>query len=424
MAPGILSTRPTLHEQYLSHPSKKPETRSTPAADILLRQQADIDWVPSFEKYQARASRRVKEGNLPTEVPQGFPLSVEYAMRWTPEELRPSQYIYNLSDEDVTEIDRALEHFKGLGFTKDDISRETFPLPQLQLTLDRVAQGVHGGRGIALLRGLDPRKYSFADNIILYTGVASYIGEKRGIQGHAGHILVHIKDVGDTVAPKSMRQAPYTNKAQPFHTDLGDVIAMYAIDVAATGGRSNVASAAQVYNDIATTRPDLIHVLADKNWAFDKHEEDGSFYEHPILCHDAEAERVSFCFSRRQLTGSGLAPRPKTLPPLTDAQAEALDAVHFTANKHVLSIELQRGDMTFVNNLGIFHAREAFTDDVDKSRHLVRMWIRNEKLAWKTPDNMDEIWDEIYGGKIEPVWYMDPNHTRAHVISRKDTCHA
>lgn len=81
---------------------------------------------------------------------------------------------------------------------------------------------------------------------------------------------MHIKDVGDVVDPEQKRQSPYSNSEQPFHTDLGDIIAMYVMDVASHGGTSCVASAAQVYNEIAATRPDLIHVLADGNWHFDK----------------------------------------------------------------------------------------------------------------------------------------------------------
>jgi hypothetical protein len=45
---------------------------------------------------------------------------------------------------------------------------------------------------------------------------------------------------------------------------------MYALDVAAIGGESVLASAGKVYNDIAATRPDVIHVLTDDKWIFDE----------------------------------------------------------------------------------------------------------------------------------------------------------
>lgn len=45
---------------------------------------------------------------------------------------------------------------------------------------------------------------------------------------------------------------------------------MYVMDRPLSGGGSKIASTARVYNEIAATRPDLIHVLAKGDWAFDK----------------------------------------------------------------------------------------------------------------------------------------------------------
>ena len=45
---------------------------------------------------------------------------------------------------------------------------------------------------------------------------------------------------------------------------------MYAINVASNGGESLLASTGKVYNEIAASRPDVIHVLSDGGWVFDK----------------------------------------------------------------------------------------------------------------------------------------------------------
>ena len=46
---------------------------------------------------------------------------------------------------------------------------------------------------------------------------------------------------------------------------------MYVQEQAAGGGESYLASSAKVYNEIAATRPDVIHTLADPSWIFDKY---------------------------------------------------------------------------------------------------------------------------------------------------------
>lgn len=55
-------------------------------------------------------------------------------------------------------------------------------------------------------------------------------------------------------------------------------------------------------------------------------------------------------------------PRSSEIPPITEAQAEALDTLHFLAEKHAVSLDFRQGDVQYVNNLSIFHARDAFTD--------------------------------------------------------------
>lgn len=57
---------------------------------------------------------------------------------------------------------------------------------------------------------------------------------------------------------------------KPFHTDtVCDVLCLLTKACAATGGRSIMSSAWTVYNDLAATRPDIIHTLTRPNWPFD-----------------------------------------------------------------------------------------------------------------------------------------------------------
>lgn len=69
------------------------------------------------------------------------------------------------------------------------MARETFPLPTIQTQLARVALDVHQGRGFAIVRGLDARKYTAEDSAIIFLGIASYIGEQRGVQDKRGSVL-------------------------------------------------------------------------------------------------------------------------------------------------------------------------------------------------------------------------------------------
>ena len=53
-----------------------------------------------------------------------------------------------------------------------------------------------------------------------------------------------------------------------FHTDDGDLLALYAMNADQSGGRTMIASGWQVYNDLAAARADVLHTLT-QDWVLD-----------------------------------------------------------------------------------------------------------------------------------------------------------
>jgi hypothetical protein len=147
-----------------------------------------------------------------------------------------------------------------------------------------------------------------------------------------------------------------------------------------------------------------------------------AYHQRPILFwHNG---KMILNFSRRLLTGSLNSPRTAGLPPITEAQADALDAVHFIAAKHSLAMEMQPGDFRFINNLAILHCRDAFEDGGADKRHLVRMWLRNEKLAWDTPTPLRMFWERVYKRRErkEQIWEVDGLVSQDHIINKRSSC--
>jgi hypothetical protein len=52
-----------------------------------------------------------------------------------------------------------------------------------------LAKEIANGRGFFVLRGLDPMRYSKFKNIVIYVGIASYIGNRFGRQDEYGNML-------------------------------------------------------------------------------------------------------------------------------------------------------------------------------------------------------------------------------------------
>ncbi|RYP61397.1 hypothetical protein DL769_007720 [Monosporascus sp. CRB-8-3] len=380
----------------------------TPAA-VPPPGQPDISYAPDFAKYQARVSRRLKAGNLPQDLPLGFPNELKGDLVWDGKTLAETHnWTYSLVPDQLAEVDRAVAHFKSLGLPLGYITPETFPLPTLRSELRRLSDELHTGHGFFVLRGLRVDEHSREDNVIAYVGISSHVAPQRGRQDSkfdgspADVVLTHIKDLSSTAEKGVIGSPAYTTDKQVFHTDSGDIVALFALETAAEGGASKLASTWRVYNEIARSRPDLIHTLSE-NWDVEVFTQSEKGYtSRPLLYFQPATatapERVALQYARRYFVGFGALPRSAKIPPISEAQAEALDTLHFLGEKFCVSTDFQKGDIQYVNNLALFHARDGFTNEGSKQRHLLRLWLRDPANAWETPEPLKPRFAQLYDG--------------------------
>ncbi|KAI0126129.1 TfdA family taurine catabolism dioxygenase TauD [Xylariales sp. AK1849] len=386
----------------------------TPAAPAPPGQ-PDISYAPDVTKWQARAARRVKAGGLPTSVPKGFPEALSGDLVWEGDTLAEKyDWTYTLNNDQLDEIDRAVRHFKfrlnnvATGLSLGHISSDTFPLPALRVELRRLSDELHSGHGFFVIRGLRVDDYTREENVIVYAGISTHIAPQLGRQDHkfngkpADVVLSLIKDLSSSQEHGVIGSPAYTTDKQVFHTDSGDIVSLFALETAAEGGASKLASTWRVYNEIAQTRPDLIHTLS-QHWDMEVFEKSNKQWtERPLLYHfpatDTTPERIALQYGRRYFVGFGALPRSSNIPPITEAQAEALDTLHFLGERFCVNTDFQKGDIQYVNNLAIFHARDGFTNTSDHTRHLMRFWLRDPENTWQTPEVLKWRWAQLYEG--------------------------
>jgi len=208
---------------------------------------------------------------------------------------------------------------------------------------------------------------------------------------------------------------------QPFHTDVVcDTLALATRNCSSQGGRGFVASSWTVYNELAATRPDLIHTLSQPNWPHDTYGRTPAFYNRALLYH--ANNKVVLSFSRRLLTGHIDSPRTPGVPGLTEEQAEALDAIQFIAQKHRLGMSLKKGDLRFINNMSMIHSREAFEDDEENHRHLLRLWLSNRDKKWELDPELELAWARVFEDQERDTrWDADPVWLNGKII-RAESC--
>ncbi|KAH6957614.1 hypothetical protein BKA56DRAFT_602221 [Ilyonectria sp. MPI-CAGE-AT-0026] len=302
--------------------------------------------------------------------------------------VRKPNCIYTLSTVETNELECALGSFKALGLDGDLVSPTNFQLPTLGPQLRRLHRDIYNSKGFGVIRGLRPQRYSVEDLIILYLGLQSYIANQLGRQDEKGNMLV---------------------QTQTFHNEeSGDIISWLTRSTAISGGGDCIISLAYtVYNVLATSGPDIIHVLARDDWPFAM----PRFQRQSLLFH--HEGRLIFNFGRVPLAGNDANPQPEHLPKANWSQSESLAVIDAIAESVRLEIATKPGDIHLVNNLTIMHRREGFIDGEmpGAKRHLVRMRLRDEQFGWKLPDSLEQQWSVAFNNARPTVWHLEPMPT-------------
>jgi hypothetical protein len=306
---------------------------------------------------------------------------LETRSEWTSDQLG-DRYVYELSAEQVSELDAALAHAEAHTDDVLDITRELFPLPTLGAELQRLAAELIEGDGVLLIRGVPVEKYDKQRASKIYWGVGMHLGNPWP-QNAKGHLLGDVTDQGRAIDDPNARGNEIGGYAFPFHSDGSDLVGLFCLDAGASGGASLVANALTIHNELVRTEPELAAALYT-SFAYDFRGEQAPgarpWYTMPVF--SRRKDRLFVRYIRPYIEAARRhedAPRPS---PAAREAMDRVDAMCADPTFHA-SMTMRPGDMQFVDNYHVLHAREAYTDDREagKIRHLKRLWLETEVLT-------------------------------------------
>jgi hypothetical protein len=285
-------------------------------------------------------------------------------------------WIEDLSDADIAEIERATHAVMGrLQVPERDLvslRKEDFPLPTLAPRLDGILDEVLTGRGLVLIHRLPVEGWSRLERAVAFCGLGIHWGHLRS-QNADGHVLGHVKDVGDPHAPRLYK----TNLRQGYHTDSCDVVGLLCLNAAKEGGASSLVSSVTLCNEIRRRRPDLLDCLfapIETDRRGEVLDGEKPYFRVPIF--NWHAGLLSAIYQRKYIDAARSLPG---VPPYTLQQREALDLLDSLADDPTLHLrmEFHPGDVQLVHNHTLLHDRTAFVDwpELDRKRHLLRLWL-------------------------------------------------
>ena len=316
------------------------------------------------------------------------------AAAWTASELRCRQdWIFQLEPTDMAELTAAVN--ASLHIPIVNLRQEDFPLPGLAPKLENLRQEIVHGRGFVLIRGVPVSETNKEFIARMYFGIGTYFGDAVS-QNAQGHVLGHVKDIGhDPHNPKHRVYA--TNYRHLFHTDSCDIVGLLCLQPAKRGGQSSIASSTSIYNEMLRRRLDLVRVL-EQPFHVDRKGEipegKGPTYELAVFHHCGG--HLTTVYARDFIQA---AQRFDHVPRLTDTQVEAMDMLDSLAasDDFRLDMDFLPGDIQFLHNHQILHARSSYEDhpEPERKRHLLRLWL-------SAPDGrlLPERYGEIEVGKI------------------------
>jgi hypothetical protein len=293
---------------------------------------------------------------------------------WRGRELQDrTDWLVQLDDRHVAELVEVADRALARSVPLEQVDADDVPLPTLGPVLEGVLDELLDGRGFVLLRGLPVDALSPAQTELAFWAIGLHLGIPIP-QNDAGDLLVHVRDDGLDFSDPTVR-AYQTRQRLDYHSDSSDVVGLLCRHPAKRGGVSTIVSATAVHDEIERTRPDLAALLRAP-WWFDRRKANtpDNFFQRRICAYSGD--RLFTHYGRAHIES---AVRGDGIPPLTDAQIEALDAVDDLTNSEefVLNMQFRVGDIQFLNNYLVLHSRTEYEDwpEPERKRDLLRLWL-------------------------------------------------
>jgi len=305
---------------------------------------------------------------------------------WRGDALPSGDLPLTLPADVIAELDQTLNTARSAGKTLATLSDADFHRPALQTFAQSLRHELYNGTGLTLLRGLPIDRYTPEEAAMLYWGVGSALGPTLP-QNAKGERLYSVRNEGYSVkkdyGATGVRYSK-TTESFHFHTDSApnlsgpapDLIGLFALRTAKSGGESLLVSAEAVHNILLNEHPAALEHLYrpvhhDRTAEWQPGESRTLLA--PIFRHE---RRLQMRYMRFYIEQG----HEKAGVPLTTDQRAALDCLDHVMDRPGLHfrIALEPGDMLFLNNHLVLHSRTAFVDHPESTRrrHYARIWMR------------------------------------------------
>ncbi len=301
---------------------------------------------------------------------------LDHPAAWSADDIEGTNaWHYQLSSEEVHELTAALQFAKTVSKPLFEFTKEDFPLENLSGAIQRWRNAVQFGMGVQVVRGLPVHEWQTTDAEIVFWCLGLHMGRPGG-QNVKQDLLGHVTDTGSAVNDSSVRLYETASNIA-YHCDAADVVGLLCLKSAKSGGKSRIVSSVRVFNQLVAQSPDLAARLFDPVRLDIRSEGNasGTKFISVIPCRfDGSILRT---FYHADYFRSVV--RHAEIGRLSEVEMALYDEYEAIAAdpRYYVEMDLQPGDIQFLSNHTMLHARTQYEDhkDPEQKRHLLRLWL-------------------------------------------------
>ncbi|KAK4118177.1 Clavaminate synthase-like protein [Parathielavia appendiculata] len=305
----------------------------------------------------------------------------------------PERWIHPLTPSEIAELSAAADAFIASNTPLTGISKSNFPLPHLSQTLTALRDNLLNGKGFVLFKRFPADVWPTLKTAVAYMGLGAHLGYLVSQNGR-GHVLGHVKDVGEDPSQIHSVRIYRTTARQLFHADEADIVGLLCLHRAREGGESDVVSVHRVWNVLQQEYPDVAELLTRPVWYFDRKGEVSEGQEEwirqPVVYLENGGQGRLYCkWDPYFVRSLGRFIETGVVPALSAEQERAMEVLEEVCQREALHMVLEVGDIQFLSNAHLLHARTAYKDFAPPAprRHLLRLWLATpeDEGGWALP---------------------------------------
>ncbi|CAN5257016.1 hypothetical protein BH09PSE6_BH09PSE6_12710 [soil metagenome] len=292
---------------------------------------------------------------------------------WKSDDFGPTRsWVHDFTDAQITELVEFTRGAVKQGLDYVAISKIGVSLPLCASLMAVVYHELEEGAGFSVIGRFPVERFTYAESLIAYAALTNFLGRLVD-QTYSGEMKADVKDLG--VAYSKDVRGYKSNAMLRFHTDGAAFTGLLCLGESAEGGLSVLTSSGALNNELREVHPDAYRLLEE---GFHHHRRgehapgENKVSARPIPVFAFYDGLLQCTYDRNQSIWS--AEEGVVFTPEQIAAMDLLDAT-MARPEFQLHMEMRTGDIQFVNNYTVMHARTEYRNSAEKQRHLVRYWI-------------------------------------------------